>query len=87
MLINIDDAKLNGAGSLLYSVSVNDSNGDPLGTALWLADSDNDLEEQLFFDFAGDDDSDLELTRTHYNIDVRPGFFIECIGRVGLKAK
>ena len=93
MLINIDDTKLNGAGSILYSVSVNDSDGDPLGTALWLADSDADLEEQLFLDFAGypgsdgDDDSDLELSRTYFNIDFRPGCFIECIGQTAPEPK
>jgi len=81
MIIDIDNSKINGSGTQLYSVSVTESNGDLLGTALWLADYDQHLETQLYEDFLrGEPDQDI--MRAYYNHDVRPNYSIECIGSV-----
>ena len=81
MLITIDNSKIKGSGTQLYSVSVTESTGGPLKTVLWLAEDDHDLEHQLYEDFLGEQEEDY-TTRAFYNVEVRPKYVIGLIGSV-----
>lgn len=72
MKIELDDSRINGQGHLVYAVSVIAVDGENLGTAVWLADSEDHLEEQLMQSFIHDEDWDQNIA---------PDWRAECIGK------
>lgn len=80
MLVNIEDSKINGAGAQVYVLSVVDACGDHMGSALWLADSEDHLHHQLYADYLQDEE-DTQEAKSYYLVEVRPGYLIEVIGQ------
>lgn len=80
MLVNIDDSKINGRGSQVYILSVMDAWGNHMGSALWLADSEEDLHQQLYQDYLEGSD-DTPTAQAYYEVDVKPGYLIEYVGQ------
>lgn len=69
MQIELSDEVVNGTGTNVYAVAVTDFDGTNLGTAIWLADSEEHLEEQMH-QFFIHDNSHTDNIEFEYRIEL-----------------